>query len=162
MRIVKKICKIIFNILIFCITFILALYAGSKFILKDSVPNVFGFSILKVVSGSMEPYISVGDYVIIKQSEDYKIGDVVAYTDSSGSLVTHRIVEINGSEIKTKGDANNTDDKTFDKENIHGKMVYKIHDIFSNVSFTTTILILCLIFFVGCVIIIFIPDEKRS
>ena len=80
---------------------------------RGKAVSVFGYSLLHVVTGSMEPTISTGDYVIVKQEEipNLKTGDIVAYYTKDpqiyGSLVIHRIYEIteDGKYI-TKGDAN--------------------------------------------------------
>lgn len=80
------------------------------------VSGIFTYSILGVGSNSMSPEINKGDAVIIKKlksDKDLKIGDVIAYNNStSGKIIIHRLVEIkkddNGKKIYvTKGDANN-------------------------------------------------------
>lgn len=70
---------------------------------------LFGFRLLKVTSGSMQPTYGIGDVVFVNTKYDYdklKIGDVITYKAGS-SNVTHRIVEIapNGL-VVTQGDAN--------------------------------------------------------
>ena len=80
---------------------------------RGKAVTVFGYSLLHVVTGSMEPTISTGDYVIVRREEipDLKKDDIVAYYTKDpqiyGSLVIHRIYEIteDGKYI-TKGDAN--------------------------------------------------------
>ena len=80
---------------------------------RGKAVTVFGYSLLHVVTGSMEPTISTGDYVIVKREEipTLQTGDIVAYYTRDpqiyGSLVIHRIYEIteDGKYI-TKGDAN--------------------------------------------------------
>ena len=90
--------------------------------------KVFGHSVAKVITGSMEPSIHEGDYVIIKSidADKLKVGDIITFysEDSSiyGMLNTHRIVDIdeNGDFI-TKGDANPyKDSATVKKENVIG------------------------------------------
>ncbi len=39
------------------------------------------------------------------------------------ALVTHRIVEVNGNQIVTKGDANNTNDTPIQRNQIVGKVI---------------------------------------
>ena len=80
--------------------------------------DVFGKTILKVVTGSMEPSISVGDYIIVEKTDTSTLqkDDIIAFyseqTDIYGMLVTHRIVDIeeDGTFI-TKGDANPISDE---------------------------------------------------
>ncbi|MBP5378985.1 MAG: signal peptidase I [Ruminococcus sp.] len=79
--------------------------------------KVFGKSVLKVVTGSMEPSIHVDDYIIVEKTDTDKLteGDIISFyseqSDIRGLLVTHRIVGKNadGSYI-TKGDANPVSD----------------------------------------------------
>ncbi len=74
-----------------------------------TLPKLFGYQIYDVVSGSMEPEISVDSVVYVKETlpEEIKEGDVAAFR-SSGSVIIHRIVEkrIVEGQFITKGDAN--------------------------------------------------------
>lgn len=80
---------------------------------------IFGTSVLRVVSGSMEPSISEGDYIIVRRAEasELKEGDIICFYSKDSSIYgmpnTHRIIRIlpNGSFV-TKGDANNSEDET--------------------------------------------------
>lgn len=80
---------------------------------RGKAVTVFGYSLLHVVTGSMEPTISTGDYVIVRREEipSLKTGDIVAYYTKDpkiyGSLVIHRIhVVTEEGKYITKGDAN--------------------------------------------------------
>ncbi|WP_295078937.1 signal peptidase I [Ruminococcus sp.] len=95
--------------------------------------NVFGKSILRVVTGSMEPSIYTGEYIIVEKTDVNALseGDIISFyseqSDIRGLLVTHRIVGKNsdGSYI-TRGDANPVDDSVSVKpENIVGKYTGK-------------------------------------
>lgn len=88
----------------------------------DAVPMPFGIGLAVVLSGSMEPEISVGDLLIIYESKNYEVGDVVVY-QSGRIAVTHRIVSISGDEVITRGDANNAEDEPITLERIKGKVV---------------------------------------
>ena len=84
---------------------------------RNKAVDVFGKSVLKVVTGSMEPSISVGDYIVVEKvnTDTLKKDDIISFysedPDIYGMLVTHRIVsvEADGTFI-TKGDANKTED----------------------------------------------------
>ena len=76
---------------------------------KNSMPMPFGFGATLVMSGSMEPEISVNDLVFVEKPGELHVGDVILY-NSGESRVLHRIVDINGDTVTTKGDANNTKD----------------------------------------------------
>ena len=152
MRMVRLVFKILVDFCIFCLFFIFIFYCYSRFISQDKLPNVFGYSVLKVVSGSMEPNMSIGDYVIVKSKEKYKVDDIVTYIDSYDSFVTHRIIEIEGNDVITKGDANNTEDEVFDVVNIQGKVIYKLPSIFSKVNTITVLIIIITIFMMKLII----------
>lgn len=100
----------------------LALAVGLCMIISAQVAShgyvdVFGYSIFRVVTGSMEPSISVGEAIISKSTPPSALreGDVICYrtyvAEIRGSIVTHRIVGIHtagdGSLVfETRGDAN--------------------------------------------------------
>ena len=93
-------------------------------ILGYSVPRIFGYSFINILSGSMEPTVSAGDLVICKAQDSYGEGDAVLFEDDN-YLILHRIVgtDKKTGEFVTKGDANNANDKgTIKVSAIHGKM----------------------------------------
>jgi len=81
--------------------------------LPVAVPKLLGIQTYNVISGSMEPSISVGSIVYVKNAEFNELaeGDVIAF-ESGASVVTHRITSIDSQSklITTKGDANDTED----------------------------------------------------
>ncbi|MBQ3496254.1 MAG: signal peptidase I [Clostridia bacterium] len=97
-----------------------------KFIVKSPVPKAWGCATLTVVTGSMQGTIDVGDVIVIKKTNDYKLHDIVTYIIPGDKVpTTHRIWKINpdGTYI-TKGDANNTEDTTqITKDMIVGEVV---------------------------------------
>lgn len=72
-----------------------------------------------VVSPSMVPTIYPGDMVLFIKS-GFDVGDVVIWCSSAMFCVVHRVVEINGSVITTKGDANPIPDKPVPAETVKG------------------------------------------
>ena len=81
-----------------------------------TLPRLLGYRVYAVISGSMEPAISVGDLVYVRQTEpeDVEKNDVIAFcaAEASGAIILHRVVEnrtVDGSFI-TKGDANSQPD----------------------------------------------------
>lgn len=108
-------CIILIPVLIINLTLIVKSYTN-----KDEVPKIGGYCPLIVLTGSMEPEINDGDMIIVKQinGNDVKLNDVIAFYDPDGngqSILTHRVIEIindeDGLSFRTKGDANNTDDR---------------------------------------------------
>ncbi len=89
---------------------------------EGEVPTVFGFSIMKIQTGSMEPEYKTGSVIITRDVSPEKLlkGDVISYyvyDEVIGDVVnTHRIEEIqyikkNLRQFVTKGDANEFPDE---------------------------------------------------
>lgn len=91
----------------------------------NQLPMPFGVGGAVVLSGSMEPTLSVNDLVIIREAEDYQIGDVVVY-QSGKTLVIHRIIAFEGENFIAQGDANNASDAPTPTIYIKGKMALAI------------------------------------
>ena len=97
--------------------------------------SVGGFSLFRVVTGSMEPTISTGSLIISKSGDitEIKEGDIVCFRSKDpalfGNIITHRVVAVgygaSGVMLRTQGDANITaDTQLVDKENYIGKTVW--------------------------------------
>jgi len=124
----KKILKILHWIITIFLVLILAfnLYTmAAKIVFKNDLPKVFGFAQVIVISGSMEPAVRVGDLLFLREMDSYAVGDIVCFRADS-KLVTHRIVEINGDQVFTKGDVNNVVDKPIQLSQIEGKVVLRV------------------------------------
>ena len=138
-RIFNTCISIIFTIIILAVASLII----QKFALKEEVPNIFGYKILQVMSGSMSEEFETGDTILIKEVKsegDLKIGDVITYRIDKNTLVTHRIVNITkiGEKLNytLKGDANNIEDSekiTF--SNIEGIYVRKLNLIGKLITF---------------------------
>ena len=102
-------------------------------VLMGNVVNVFGYSVLKVETGSMEPTLHVDDYIIIRRCDPNTLmqGDIVSYyseaKDISDMLVTHRIEAILPDRTYImRGDANPVSDELpVNAEHILGVYVRK-------------------------------------
>lgn len=103
----------------------------------NAMPMPFGVGMSVVLSGSMEPTLSVNDLVIVREADGYEIGDIVVYQDGS-SLVIHKIISIDGDEVVTKGDANNVADKPITLSVIKGKAVTHIPFVGALIRFLKT------------------------
>ena len=131
--------KWFFNLINLCAV---ALIAVSIFVLMTvvmtpagQVPQVMGFSILQVLTGSMEPAIPEGSMLLIRQADPYTLekGDIISFysPDPSldGALNTHRIVGVETSDeglrFITKGDANFLEDQQpVNAGDVVGKVIY--------------------------------------
>ena len=81
--------------------------------MQGKAADFFGYRILHVVTGSMEPTISVDDYIVVQDVNpaDLEKDDIIAfYTEDQeikGKMVIHRIVDIQADgRFVMKGDAN--------------------------------------------------------
>lgn len=88
---------------------------------KDYV-SFFGYTYFAVASGSMSPTIETNDIIIVKINGTYKKGDIITYK-SKNDFITHRVTNVFEKTINTKGDFNNTEDNTVNKEDVLGKVV---------------------------------------
>lgn len=120
------------NTIRICLLIICGLFLGiniyitnSHKVIGNELPMPFGFGAAVILSGSMEPQLSVNDLIIVKPEDSYVVGDIVVYQDKS-ILIVHRIVDIDENTITTKGDANYSSDKPIDISAIKGEVIYTI------------------------------------
>lgn len=125
---IQKKFNTILNIFFYILLILLLIYTINiviyRVIYKDKLPRFFNYYIFNVTSGSMEKEINVGDYIIVKKTNDVKVNDIVTY-QKDNYFITHRIIEINGNKVVTKGDANNINDDEISKSDIIGKYICK-------------------------------------
>ena len=100
-------------------------FANAHSLAGNKLPMPFGIGMATVLSGSMEPTLSVNDVIIVRESASYNINDIVVY-DSGRELIVHKIVQKNGDTLTTKGDANNISDDPISAEAVKGKVVFSI------------------------------------
>ena len=134
MRIIKKICRWIFDIILFIILAIALIMAYNHVqvnIRGNTYTTMLGYSAFEVATGSMSNTIEIGDVILVKliePNEPVSENEIVVFTQDT-KLVTHRIIKINGDKIITKGDANNTQDDPISRGQIIGKVVKIIPDV---------------------------------
>ena len=118
-------------ILIVCAVIMLGVLVFRK---EGEVPNIGGYSLLRVMTGSMEPTIQVDELLVVKETDPMEIqeGDIISFYSRSeelyGQINTHRVVEKleeNGHTVfQTQGDANELVDKTNVQEaDLVGKVI---------------------------------------
>lgn len=120
-------------ILIFAIC--LCLFAFVQVINKGYV-SIFGYSLFKVTTGSMEPTIQVGALIITKNEpiDTVEINDIVSFFSKeaylNGRIITHRVVNseqtVTGQVmLTTRGDANSsTDIHRVGEDNFIGRVIW--------------------------------------
>ena len=128
MKRISKVFKIVLRVLagIVGVILLLSLDAWMQVnLFRKDYASLFGYSIFNVVTGSMSGTIEINDYVVVKNTQDVKIGDIVTFM-SEGELITHRLVIANGDTFVTRGDANTADDFSISRGDIVGKVVLVI------------------------------------
>lgn len=98
---------------------------NAKSLVGNAMPMPFGCGISVVLSSSMEPEMSVNDLVFVRVQESYSVGDIIVFQDG-GMLVIHRIIAIDGDEITTCGDANDTADPPIAVSDVKGRAEWHI------------------------------------
>jgi len=125
----KKILAIIVNTV-----FVLLIIIGIG-IVFSLLPFKKNYKILSVMSGSMQPAISMGSVVVVKPIDRYKVGDIITFTPRDAKTkkdyTTHRITEVVRRNdlyaYRTKGDASPSGDSEIVSHNrVLGKVILSI------------------------------------
>ncbi len=146
---------------------LLLLMATLSFFLIQSrvsggVPQVAGYQMYIVLSGSMSPEFDTGSLAFVREVETDQlgIGDIITYRSQAGSdsLTTHRIVEVqrnDSTRFITRGDANTVNDPNpVLAENVVGEVRGSVPYIGYLLNFVQTRQGLILLIFVPGVLII--------
>lgn len=163
MKIFKKIIAIVAaSILILILSFNIFNFISIK-VLGNELPTINGYAYLEVISGSMEPKISIGDIIIIDTKvNNYKVKDIVTFKDINDSFVTHRIIEIKEDEIITQGDANNTIDDPITDEQIVGRYICKLEGIGALMKSFRSPLTLVMILIIGIISCVLVSTDSNG
>lgn len=166
-KVLKAILNLTINILVIIALVILLIsiyYIFQTRVLKKDFVNIFGYTIFEVATGSMSGTIEVGDVIIVKLTKDVKLEDIVVYRQDK-NFITHRIIKMDGEEIITKGDANNTEDIPITINDIIGRVIFTVRKvgIWKKVLFTPQVLISLTITIVLIgITIIYNPKENKK
>ena len=148
-----KTLRIIKNIICWGVLAILVLtvivFMGSK--VNGKTPSLFGYSVLRVSTGSMQPELMIGDVITYRGSGQ-----------TEGLLVTHKVVvapykTADGTyKLQTKGIANDTPDPEISTEDVLYIMVCKLGfiDALYNLFFSPWGLLI----FIAALLLIFIDE----
>ena len=165
---VLNVSRIIKNIvcwtLIAVLTVAVIIFVFTK--INGETPKVFGYTLHRIVTGSMRPELEVGDVIVskeIKDKSEIAIGDIVTFQGDArfeNNKVTHRVLVApydNGrgaTVIVTKGDANIDDDGEISVGDVESKYHSKVVFLKSIYNFFFTpwglfvfIFVLLLVFF---------------
>ena len=129
------------------------------------VPQVLGYSVFRVMTGSMEPEIREDSLLVVQKTppEDIAPGDVISFFSPDpmleGAVNTHRVVRIekeNGRiQFITKGDANVIEDTyPVDASALVGRAVFKSYGLGRVVSLLANPLVFGIIILLPLLIIL--------
>ena len=105
---------------------------------SGEAPNIFGYSVFRVLTGSMEPAIETDSLILVRRIDpsEIKKDDIISFYSQDpshgGAVNTHRVVsaEQDGElwYYTTKGDANQVADKYIVTSNdLIGKVIFTSH-----------------------------------
>ncbi len=134
---------------------------------NGETPFIFGYSVQRVLTGSMEPTLEVGDVILCHQVDPMTIekDDIITYKGIRGSFkdkpVTHRVVKAPYKDgdayyIVTKGDNNPIEDSPIPISSVMGKFETKIAFLEPLYNFFITPLGLLTI--IGLIILVFFNE----
>ena len=125
MKKLKIVSKIFFSVITIALLLVVVMVVYNFFqisVLNKKYSNLFGYTFFEVATGSMSNTIEINDVVIVRITKDIKKDDIITYINDD-VIITHRVVEQNGRQITTKGDANNDLDKPIENSMVIGKVV---------------------------------------
>lgn len=129
--------------------------------------QVGGQAFYIIINGnSMEPLFSKGDLVILRESKNYQVNDVVAYQTSAIGTVFHRIIGEKPTGFVMKGDHNDwVDGFEPTKNEIIGKFWIKLNNIGNVIEYLRSPLRIALIIGIFCLaigLIMYLQDGKSK
>ncbi len=171
-RFLSTVCSIILVILLIIGALMFYFNMKIKAYEKKGMEYTSPFGLYTIISGSMEPNVSVYD-VVIAVDEDVsklKVGDIITFISNwnvnFGLTVTHRIIGIDKTstgeiQLRTKGDNNPTGDGgTVTQANLVGKVVGRIPQLGRLQFFLAKKIGWFLVVFIPSVIIIIVDVMK--
>lgn len=96
-QVLRKI-RNIFSIVLLVLLVLLVVYITAQRFLGHA-PTLFGYQVLRVSSGSMEPKLNIGDVILSKEvtAQELNTGDIITYKGTQGAvagkLVTHAVTQ---------------------------------------------------------------------
>ena len=130
----KKKKRKIAGTIVLCFAVLFSLFISIQIVVRGYA-DIAGYSVFRVVTGSMEPTLSVNTLVVSHKTniEKIKVKDIVVFRSPTGAgsdrIVTHRVVSVvweNGTAtLETRGDANPVaDSRMVRQKDLIGKVVW--------------------------------------
>ena len=165
-KIAEKVMRIIVDILLFITTIAIIFFFYWLYKLKvkgKKYFDFFGYTAFSVVTGSMSPTLEIGDVIIVNIDNNVKKDDIITYYKDD-NFITHRVIEVRGKEIITRGDSNNSSDSPITKDMIIGKVVHTFSKAssFIDILLTPKIFISIVItLFLFSICVSYIPKKNK-
>jgi len=132
--VLKRMLDIVYILIVLILIFILVSVLSARS--KGQTPEVFGFRLYSIQSGSMSPTLEVGNIILVRRPSDQsalEIGDIITFRLTDTAVVTHRIIDIviladQTVAYQTKGDnpQNSPDRNPVLPEQIEGVFILKV------------------------------------
>ena len=162
----RKIIKIVTSVIL-VLALVLCVVVVSQ-VLSQGYVSVFGYSVFRVVTPSMEPTLPVNTLLLAQEVpiSDIQVNDIIVFRSKAsnmlGAVITHRVIGIHPDaagniHLETKGDNNNSPDGSFvEEKNLIGRVMNHTseNNIFSDImgaltspiGFLAFIVFPCLVF----------------
>lgn len=122
----KRVTRNLYRCVMILLLLLLAVFLISNMLQRmqgTKMPMTFGWGNAVILTGSMEPAIPVNAWVLLHATNELDVGDIIAFQGDGETPVTHRITDINGDSITTKGDANSISDEPIHRKSVIGKVI---------------------------------------
>ncbi len=162
-RKIRKAINIIATVILVLLIVIVVLVFVAR--ISGKTPSLFGYHVYRVQTDSMEPTLSVGDVILVKNTaaEDIQNGDIITYRCLSGELegqtITHRVVKEPEQRdgvyyYQTKGDKNGAKlDDEISYDQVEGKYLNTMPWV--DKMYTFFLSPAGLIVFIGLIVVLF-------
>ncbi len=135
--------------------------------IRGETPSVFGYTLQRIQTGSMEPELMVGDVILSKNIDDVSTleeGDIITFQGGSyfsNNRVTHRVyvkphMENGVVVLQTKGDANDIADPVIEGSTVESRYLNKI--TFLNMLYNFFLSPWGLIIFIMLIVFVFFDE----
>ena len=132
----KKVMSFVGNVVFYVVLIVVVAGVALFGMQEEGAPprNLFGYSVMTVLTGSMYPELPIGTLVVMGPVEDHdiQVGDVITFIRNDRRTITHRVVEVRQDHqntgrpgFQTKGDAVPTvDPEIVAAQNVIGEIIW--------------------------------------
>lgn len=130
----NRLFNIINSFILILLILIAVMLSYQSIFIPNKIPNIFGYKLFMIIDENMEDSLKYGDLTFTRNvnSDELKVGDVVAFRNAANTVTIHKIEKINESEENIKvfsmvaNDNESNDMKIVNEELIEGILTIKI------------------------------------